>query len=369
MWTLLALACRREDPPPTTAPDAHSAHTGAGAHTGDPVTGTTGHTGDSGGEVRVEPGGWCAPEDALGLAQITDTSYGAPALWVQVWDGTDPWVGAPVEETATCAFRSTPPADCGGCDPGEVCAPDGSCVPERRTVKDLTAEVTVGSDTWSFDTDPVLGQLYAALDPAAEGAPIGLTLAWGGAAVTLPPMAIASGDLRRLHVTVASSDFSHPGALDATWTPPPDGGVVRCRIPINHHAAGATFTECVTPASSGGFHATATMIDPLAVITGLEFQGVEHWQTAAVHLPEGCLDVRFGRQWYVPVEGPSTARAGAQPGRVGAQSAMPSIWARKSARVMPRPPRARTPARRCCLRRQRRGSPRVARLADRKSVV
>jgi hypothetical protein len=41
------------------------------------------------------------------------------------------------------------------------------------------------------------------------------------------------------------------------------------------------------------------MIDPLAVSTGLEFQGVEHMFVAAAQTPQGCVDFRFGRQIMV----------------------------------------------------------------------
>ena len=41
------------------------------------------------------------------------------------------------------------------------------------------------------------------------------------------------------------------------------------------------------------------MIDPLAVITGLEFQGIEHVFVAAATTPEGCVEFRFGEQELV----------------------------------------------------------------------
>ena len=41
------------------------------------------------------------------------------------------------------------------------------------------------------------------------------------------------------------------------------------------------------------------MIDPLAVVTGLEFQGLQHVQTAAIDLDEGCVDVQYGVNQYV----------------------------------------------------------------------
>ena len=40
------------------------------------------------------------------------------------------------------------------------------------------------------------------------------------------------------------------------------------------------------------------MIDPLSVVTGLEFQGLEHVFVAAATTPAGCIEFRFGARIY-----------------------------------------------------------------------
>jgi hypothetical protein len=41
------------------------------------------------------------------------------------------------------------------------------------------------------------------------------------------------------------------------------------------------------------------MINPLAVVTGLEFQGLHHEFVAAATTPSGCVEFRFGTQIFV----------------------------------------------------------------------
>jgi hypothetical protein len=92
-------------------------------------------------------------------------------------------------------------------------------------------------------------------------------------------------------VSTVQGDNSAPDALDVTWDGP-DDGFVFTHIPINHHAAAPTFTECWTPASEHMLHIDDAMLDPLAVETGLEFQGVDHVQVAAAQTPAGCVELR-----------------------------------------------------------------------------
>lgn len=69
--------------------------------------------------------------------------------------------------------------------------------------------------------------------------------------------------------------------LDATWTPGDDAGPLTTTVSIHHHAGGPTFTPCVAPASAGAFHADAALVDPLARVTGLEFQRLDQVNGAA----------------------------------------------------------------------------------------
>ena len=65
---------------------------------------------------------------------------------------------------------------------------------------------------------------------------------------------------------------------------------------------GLTFTECAVPASSGALHIDGAMLQPLAAVTGLEFQGVEHVRFAAASTPAGCVELRYETQQYTSLQ-------------------------------------------------------------------
>lgn len=216
----------------------------------------------------------------------------------KVYDRPDPWYGPSEQETASCAFHRFSTLSCGECDDGEVCGFSGECEPERRVDTSAVLEVSVNGVTQTFTADAVTGDLYGAVGLPSDR--YTLTLTFGGQEVQVPELGLARGlvDL----VVVAEGNSMAPGALDATWSAPSEGGRVSTLIPINHHAAGPTFTRCDVDASVGHFEADAEMLAPLAVITGLEFQGVEHMQTAAAYTALGCVDVRLGMQIYTAVD-------------------------------------------------------------------
>jgi hypothetical protein len=225
---------------------------------------------------------------------------GFPEPYVQVtlYDRKDPWLTEPELVTSTCAYHHYTPGVCQGCEAGEVCSDANECVPEPRTVKDAKLTVSAGGQEREYVANPQLGGIYSTLDIGDEGSDYAMTLSWGENEVTLSPMPVGSGDITDLAVDI-EGDSSAPGALDATWEPTQQGGFLRTRIPMNHHAAGPTFTECAAPESEGAFHADAEMVDPLAVVTGLEFQGVEHLYIAAAETAQGCVEFRFGPQLFV----------------------------------------------------------------------
>jgi hypothetical protein len=142
-------------------------------------------------------------------------------------------------------------------------------VVDRRTVKTATLLLQSGSEEQTFTADPTIGGLSGEVTIGAADALFSATLAWDEMTIEAPAMKIA-GVLENPAITL-EGDSSMPGALDASWSGATEGHVFST-IPINHHAAGATFTHCAVPASEGGFHADAEMIDPLAVVTGVEFQ-------------------------------------------------------------------------------------------------
>jgi hypothetical protein len=163
-------------------------------------------------------------------------------------------------------------------------------------VKDAWVELASGAQTQTVQADAVTGQLYGQVT-IGDGSAYSLRLGWGDVEITVPeltmPVAPFDGEV------TMEGDYDAPGALAATWTPRSDGAFVGTKININHHAAGPTFTVCQAPGDAGGFAATATMINPLAVSTGLEFQGIDVHQIASAWVRGGCVEVRMGKRHYV----------------------------------------------------------------------
>jgi hypothetical protein len=232
----------------------------------------------------------CPVEDTIGIVDLVSDPL---SVRVSLYDHVDPWVAEAELTTPTCEYHHYKPRGC-ACDPGMICSLRGECVPERRTIKDATLQVSVDSEQRQYAADPSLGGIYSPLDIGDATSSFAMTLRWGDTEITLEPMPVASGELEDVAIDTESTQYNMPGALDAIWQPSGDGAFVRTRIPINHHAGGPTFTECRAPTSAGSFHADAEMINPLAVQTGLEFQGMDHVFIAAAQTPQGCVEFRFG---------------------------------------------------------------------------
>jgi hypothetical protein len=245
------------------------------------------------GPYQAVMGKLCPVESTIGVVELM--GFPMPYVQVALYDRTDPWIGEAELETPTCGFHHYTAGGCPACDAGEVCSLAGACVPERRTIKDATLLVSVGAAERQYAANPTLGGIYSMLDIGNAASSYAMTLSWGQTEVNLGAMPVASATLANVAVKT-EGDYAKPGALDATWKPSAQGAFVRSRIPINHHAGGPTFTECAAPESAGAFHADAAMIDPLAVQTGLEFQGLEHVFVAAATTPAGCIEFRFGAQ-------------------------------------------------------------------------
>lgn len=274
-----------------SAPEGGNAVGGAG---GEPEGGMAGAPPLGSGEAVI--GQRCNVADTIGVVQLA--GFPTPYVQVTLHDRKDPWLGEAQLTTATCAYHSYTPGVCSGCKSGEVCSVADECVPEPRTVKDAKLVVSAGGQQRVYEADAELGGIYSMLDIGDEGSAYAMTLSWGDTQITLAPMPVGSGKIAELSVSIAG-DSQTPGALDAMWQPSGQGGFLRSRIPINHHAGGPTFTDCAAPESAGAFHADAEMVDPLAVVTGLEFQGVEHVFIAAAETAQGCVEFRFGPQLFV----------------------------------------------------------------------
>ena len=245
------------------------------------------------GPVKAVMGQLCPIEETIGIVQLS--GFPSPYVQVSLHDRPDPWIGEPELSTSTCDYHHYEPGACGACEAGEVCSIDSACVPEQRTVKDATLKVKTGASERQYQADPKLGGIYSMVDIGNASASYAMTLSWADVEVQLDAMPVASGTLTDAAVSI-EGDSSAPGALEATWKPSQQGAFVRSRIPINHHAGGPTFTACAALESAGKFHADAAMVNPLAVITGLEFQGLQHEFVAAANTPQGCVEFRFGEQ-------------------------------------------------------------------------
>jgi hypothetical protein len=250
------------------------------------------------GEVRV--GVSCPRMERVGVIQLSlyDSTV---SLGGVIYDAPQPITGVPALDNEHCVYHRYDASACGACGAPLVCSGEGECVPMPTPFTDLDVTLTDG-ETWNFASgDPQGGWLYEQWEHGGED--WAMRVAFGQDLFEAPAMPIAAG-LEGVTVTVESSDEWAPGALEASWTPMDDGSLVRSEIPINHHAQAGTFTLCEAGAEQGGFRADAEMIDPLAVVTGLEFQGLWHLQVASVETSVGCVELQYGAQLYVSPTSP-----------------------------------------------------------------
>ncbi|MES1187658.1 MAG: hypothetical protein ABUL60_27825 [Myxococcales bacterium] len=249
-----------------------------------------------GGPIKAVMGQLCPVESTIGFVKLS--GFPTPYVQVALYDRTDPWIGEAELRTSTCELHHYKPGVCEACEPGKVCSLDSACVPEQRTVKDITLAVSTGADEREYMADSKLGGIYSMLDIGNAASSYAMTLRWGDVEVQLDAMPVAGANLMNAVINI-EGDSQTPGALDATWKPAQSGAFVSSRIPINHHAGGPTFTQCAAPESAGAFHADAEMVNLLAVQTGLEFQGLQHEFVAAAITPAGCVEFRFGEQMLI----------------------------------------------------------------------
>jgi hypothetical protein len=296
------------DPTTTTAGDSSSASasgssggessgSGSAEGSGSGESGTTaadssGGETTTGGPDAIELGAVCPLDQRIGEVSITAVDEVSASVYGRIFDKPDPWIGPAELDNGSCAFHAFQPGGCEGCSAPQVCAYDGRCVDPRLAYTDASLTLDDGSGEVVLEADPITGDFYGTAAPDAEA--IALTLRFGPVEVELPAMTLAA-DLPDLAVAL-QGEWTAPMAFDATWTPRDDDSRVHTVIPINHHAQGPTFTVCDVPSNTGAFHAEQAMLVPLAVVTGLEYQGTWVSNTAAVHTSVGCVDVRLGRQ-------------------------------------------------------------------------
>lgn len=238
------------------------------------------------------PGARCAPSRRFARVQVYGSPW-SPALdaQVEVNDRPDAWTPqAPALTDASCSFyEQAPPAFCGTCPTDTLCAPDATCQAKPAPIAGAVLTLTAGDQAQILETTGEPGGAWATL--TLPGRTFAVLLTWGPNTLTLGATTVPE-PVAGLTMKLEGA-YDKPTSLDLTWTPPADPASVFTHIPINHHAAGPTYTECAVDAATGALHVDGAMLEPLAVITGLEFQGIEHARFAAAETPAGCVEVRF----------------------------------------------------------------------------
>ncbi len=246
--------------------------------------------------VEAVPGEKCTVDNMIGtvtLARWGDGQPGLPQLSANINEKTDPWTPEAEFGNQACTFykeKSRP--FCTDCGYDSACIAEETCVPLPVPAQDIVVVVSAGEQSQTFE--PNQGYTWGDLNFAADS--YSMDIRWAQYTVLVPSMAIPTA-VENL-VTQLSGNYDDPGPIDITWTPRDDGGYVHTRVPINHHAGGPTFTDCAAHSSEGGFTIPKDMLAPLAVSTGLEFQGVEQVNYAAALLPHGCLLIRYQITYY-----------------------------------------------------------------------
>jgi len=244
--------------------------------------------------IEAVPGVRCRLTERIGLMEIVGRE-GTPYVFGMLYDGPSPFFTEPSQSTDVCDFHELPPAFCNpACTGEQVCGPDGTClVPPAR----LTGERLVVS---SGDDRQVLTDLDQGVSVDLPAGDFDLELQVAKLTITVSATSMPAL-LDNLAVRIQGS-YDAPGDADITWTPSTSGAEVFTSVPMNHHVGGTTFTECAVDASAGALHIEASMLTPLAVSTGLEFQGVSHVRFAAAETGLGCIEIRVLRRHYTSVE-------------------------------------------------------------------
>lgn len=247
------------------------------------------------GPIAATPGARCEPAERVGLVQIEDQGTLYASAWV--YDRTNPSYGPPTSTTETCGFyKFAPSAPCPSCELDETCGLSGLCEPLPLVRRDVVLELAHGGSTQRFESSGDYGELWGEV---TLGKTVSLSLSFGGVEVTLPATTVPAA-LSDVGGTLTGS-YDDPQALSLTWTPVAGDTQVFTHVPMNHHVAEPTFTQCATPASAGAMQIGGDMLKPLAVSTGLEFQGIEHVRFAAAETALGCVEIRYQIRAYVPL--------------------------------------------------------------------
>ncbi len=236
----------------------------------------------------------CADADRVGLVELrSDDGY--VSAYASLFDRPSPWLGPPTLADASCGFFEGPDESACSCDLDFVCNFDGICVARPVGVVGLRLVLRAGDDEEVLREPQGAGTVGGVV--TLPGTAFAVEVRGAAQVITLAetavpgPLAGVSGSL--------TGTYDAPEAIDIAWDAPADGATVFTHIPINHHVGSRTFTECTVDANVGALHVDEAMIAPLAVSTGLEFQGISHVRFAAAETPIGCVELRLFSAQYV----------------------------------------------------------------------
>ena len=248
---------------------------------------------DAGGDlgpVSATIGERCPLTERVGLVSISEGRVNA-----FMFDRTDPLIGAPALTDPSCAFHEYRPAQPCSCSGDELCGIDGVCTAPPLRATDGRLVLEAAGERQLFTADPTLGDLGGEI--TLSGTAFTLEVTAFGQTVTLEQATEVPGEIASLTATLTGT-YDSPEAIDASWDTFVSGHVFT-HIPINHHAGGATFTECAVDTASGALRVERPMLEPLAVSTGLEFQSFDHTRFAAAETARGCVEIRFSSQQFI----------------------------------------------------------------------
>lgn len=246
-------------------------------------------------EIAAVIGARCTPGNRSVLVSVAAQGTRRDVS-VSFFDKASPLFGDPFLSDASCAFHKfNPTAPCPPCETGDICAMNGVCVAEPKPAQDGELIVRSGGEEQRFVVDPMLGNVYG--EVTLVGDQLAMELTGLGQTITLSELSVP-GNLEGTSGTITGG-LDSPQAVDISWTDPVDSTQVFTHIPVNHHASGPTFTECAVESSATSFHVDGAMLQPLSVITGLEFQGIEHLRFAAADTDIGCVEFRLLRREFV----------------------------------------------------------------------
>jgi hypothetical protein len=258
---------------------------------------------DAGGDAAVPKdleaviGARCDLRERIGLITVTAWSEGAmPSVYGQIFDKPEPAYGAPALSDESCDFHRAPTGggECGSCNfEKETCSAEQTCELVPEIDKDAMITLIKGASTQEvpYDENSFAHYVDAELAP-----PFALEVAFQGYTITMEETAIPSGLMSAM--ATYEGDPSAPDAMDISWSGATEGDVFT-HVPMNHHVGGPTFTECAVEAASGGLHIDGDMLKPLSVVTGLEFQGIEHVIFGAAETAAGCIEIRYSARHFV----------------------------------------------------------------------